>query len=113
MSATHFSGPVVSVGGFTPGTSAKSITQIIQGTVAIDPASLGAATSAETAVTISGAATGDIVVMNVPPALEVGLVFSGARVSAANTVQVRLSNITAGAIDGANLTWGYLIVRCA
>jgi len=113
MSRTTFSGPVKSTNGFTPGTSAVALTQIMKGTVAVDPASITAQESAETSVTITGAATGDVVIMNPPASLETGLAFSGARVSAADTVQVRLTNVTGGAVDGTSRTWTYAILRMA
>ena len=113
MSATHFTGPVVSTNGFKPGSSTQSITYILKGTIAVDPVSLAANSSAETELTIAGAASGDIIVFNVPASLEAGLAFSGARVSAADTVQLRLSNVTGIAVDGASRTWSYMIIRAA
>lgn len=85
--------------------------KVITGTVSVNPASVAAATCAETSVTISGALVGDVIVMSPPASLEAGLCASGARVSAADTVQVRLCNVTAGAVDGAALTWSYVIIR--
>jgi hypothetical protein len=114
VSKSTFSGPVISKNGFKlVNNSSQALTYIQAGSISVNPASIATLASAETAVTIAGAAVGDIVIMNVPAALETGLVFSGARVSAANTVQVRLSNITAGAVDGAALTWTYQIIRIA
>ncbi len=81
---------------------------IHRGTVSIDPASIAADESDETAVTISGVAVGDEVTFFTPASLETGLAFSGSRVSAANTVQHRLSNVTEGAVNGAALTWSYI-----
>lgn len=113
MSATHFSGPIVSTNGFTPGASAVGLTLVMKGTVAVDPASLLTLTSNETSVTITGAATGDIVIMNPPSTLESSLSFTGAYVSAADTVKVRITNHSAGTVDGASGTWTYCILRFA
>jgi hypothetical protein len=114
MSKSTFSGPIVSVAGFKPASSSsQAITYIAYGTISVNPASITTLASAETAVTITGAAVGDIVIMNVPASLETGLIFSGARVSAADTVQVRLSNMTAGSVDGAARDWTYQIIRIA
>jgi len=113
MSATHFSGPIVSTNGFTPGASAVGLTLVMKGTVAVDPAEIAGTTQAETEITIAGAATGDIVIMNPPASLEAGLVYSHARVSATNTVQVGLANITGTPVNGADLTWTYCILRFA
>jgi hypothetical protein len=81
---------------------------IRSGSITVDPANLTAQTSAETQVTLQGIESGDVIMLNVPASLEAGLAFSGVRVSAANTIQVRLSNVTAGAIDGASRSWSYL-----
>lgn len=81
------------------------------GTVAVNPPSIAATSSAEVAVSISGVAVGDIVLFEPPSGLETGLAASGTgRVSAANTVQLRLTNVTGAAVDGASRTWRYLWV---
>lgn len=114
MAKSTFKGPIVSVAGFKPASnSSQAMTYIKSGTIAVDPASLATLSSSETSVTISGAAVGDIVIMNPPASFETGLIFSGARVSAANTVLVRISNMTAGSINGAALNWTYTIIRIA
>jgi hypothetical protein len=84
------------------------IKKIKYGSVSVDPASITNATSLETPVTITGVAVGDVVMFFVPASLETGLVLSGSRVSAANTVQLRLSCIAAAPVDGANRTWEFL-----
>jgi hypothetical protein len=73
-------------------------------TVTIDPASLAAGAVAETTVTVTGATTAMGVVVQPPAALTAGLVYS-ARVSAANTVAIRLYNPTGSAIDQASGSW--------
>lgn len=113
MGVSTFSGPIVSTAGFKAGASSQALTYIASGSVAVDPASIAALTSAETQVTITGAAVGDIVVMNIPASLETGLIYSGVRVSAANTVQIRISNMTAAGVDGISRSWGYTIIRIA
>lgn len=113
MATTHFSGPVASTAGFTPGTSSVSLTQVMKGTIAVDPASALTLTSQEVTVTITGAATGDLVIMNPPSALESSLTYGGAYVSAADTVKVRITNHSAGTVDGASSTWTYAILRFA
>lgn len=114
MSKSTFSGPLIARNGFKPASdSSQALTYIKSGTISVNPASIATLTSAETAVTISGAAVGDIVIMNVPASLETGLAYGGARVSAADTVQVRLSNMTAGPVDGTARDWTYTIIRIA
>lgn len=77
-------------------------------TQAIDPASITNATSAETTFTLNGANVGDIIEANPPASLETGLCYSGCRVSAANTVAVRLSCIAAAPVDGTSRVWSFL-----
>jgi len=110
--AADFTGAVTALS-LNPGSSSVALSKIIKGTVAVNPAVIAANTQAETAVTITGAATGDVVIMNPPASLEAGLVYSHARVSAADTVRVGLGNITGSPVDGASLTWTYLILRFA
>lgn len=83
---------------------------IKQGSFSYDPASIAANSTGEGTVTISGLKTTDIVLVEVPD-LEDGLVFGGAWVSAANTLTIKLGNITAAAIDGAAKTWRYIAIR--
>jgi hypothetical protein len=112
MGRSTFSGPVKSTAGFIAGSDGTTITKILKGTVAIDIASLAAAAEADTEVTIAGAATGDVVIMCPPAAgLTAGMVLGGAWVSAANTVQIRIANASAGTVDEASGTWSYLIIK--
>ena len=78
--------------------------------VSVNPASITNATSAETAVTIPCDVT-DIVIAQVPASLETGLVYSGVRISAANTVQLRLSCIAAAPVDGAARNWTFIVLK--
>jgi len=83
---------------------------LIKGSVTINPASISSAAVGETSVTISGAAVGDTVVMNAPAAIEAGCVWS-AYVSAANTVKLRIANLSGGALDCASASWDYCLIR--
>jgi hypothetical protein len=76
----------------------------------LDFPSVAAAGQQELTITVTGAAVGDAVMLASPASLTAGLVAT-ARVSAANTVTVRLSNITAGAIDPAAATWGARVIK--
>jgi hypothetical protein len=80
-------------------------------TASVDPPSIGVQTCAEVAVTLPGVLATDEVVAVPPASLEAGLCLSGCRVSAADTVQLRLCNVTAGAIDGAARSWTFLGFR--
>lgn len=95
-------------GGVQIGSGGGSIKKMVPGTQAIDPASIAAASTGDTTFALVGAALGDLILMSPPVSLEAGLVFGGAWVSAADTVTVRLGNVTAGAIDGASRTWSYV-----
>jgi hypothetical protein len=108
---SKFKGPIRSTNGFMDASASFALKPILSGTIAVDPASISANSSAETAVTITGVAAGDIVIMNVPASLETGLAYSGVRVSAANTVQVRLTNATGSGVDGTSRDWTYLVLR--
>jgi hypothetical protein len=75
--------------------------QPLSATVTLDFPSIAAGGQAELNVTLPGAVVGSVVMLGLPASLEAGLVISPARISAANTVTVRVSNITAAAIDPA------------
>jgi hypothetical protein len=91
---------------------------IIQGNVAVvsvvsvtfNPASVAANTTAEQAMTVTGAQVGDLVFVR-KPTLSAGLGIAGARVSAADTVQVTFVNATASPIDAGSETYLVLVVR--
>jgi hypothetical protein len=91
------------------------VTGVLRGTVAIDPASLGAGAKASSTATVVGLdpTTCFLVQFTPPAALETGLVPIAARVSATDTIQVDLYNPTAAPIDGASRSWEYLIICTA
>ena len=84
-----------------------TIKKIGVGTFTLNPASINTLAVGETDFTLTGAAVGDIVVVNPPAALDDGLVWN-AFVTADNTVQVRIYNSTGGSVDVASATWSYL-----
>lgn len=61
------------------------------------PTSVAINTAAEQALTVTGVATGQLVIVNKPTA-QAGLIVGTARVSAANTIQITLGNDTAAVI---------------
>lgn len=95
---------------FAVGASGASIKAIKSGTVAVDPGTLAAGDELDIAVTITGAAAGDIVqVMPTDTAMEAGLAIVGVWVSATNTVKIRVSNMNAAAaLTGGSQNWTYL-----
>lgn len=76
----------------------------------LDFGSIAAAASAELTIAVAGAAVGDSVALALPAAPTAGLVFQ-AFVSAANTVTLRATNITAGAIDPAAASYGVTVFK--
>lgn len=105
-------GSVKADAGLAAGESGTLVTFIEKGTVSVDLGNITAGTSADTSVTVTGAATGDTVVMCPPAtAMTTGLVVGQAWVSAADTVKIRVYNESAGDIDEAAADWTYLIIR--
>ncbi len=126
MSATHFSGPIVSTNGFEgPQTattvaattsltvgSGTAITKIVKGTVSVNLASMDTLTSADLDVTIAGAAVGDAVILQPPAAdMTAGLLVCQVWVAAADTVTVRVYNSSGGTINEAAANWIYTLIR--
>jgi hypothetical protein len=105
---TTFSGPVRSLNGFIAG-NGNTITKVLSGSASLNFGSIGAAAQADLTITIAGAAVGDEVIMALPAAPTAGLIFN-AFVSAADTVTVRASNITAAPIDPAAATFGAIVI---
>lgn len=91
-----FSGGVI-VGG-------TSIAKILTATAALDFGIIGAAASADLTITVTGSAVNDGVILGRPAAPTAGIVYQ-AFVSAANTVTVRATNITAAAVDPLSQTF--------
>src|ERR1700675_4674710 len=65
--------------------------------VALTPASVANATSAEQTFTVTGLQTGDFVDV-IKPTTQAGLVIGGVRVSSANTLAINFGNATAATI---------------
>lgn len=70
--------------------------------VTADVASLAANTTSDTALTVPGALVGDTVEITPLGTWPAGVVMGPHRVSAADTVQMRVGNVTAGAVDPAS-----------
>lgn len=117
MANTTFSGPVRSENGFqiittntTTGavTTGATLTKIRAATATLDFPSISAVSQSDLTITVTGAAVGDEVVLALPAAPAAGIVFN-AYVSAANTVTVRASNITAAPVDPASASYSVLV----
>lgn len=84
---------------------------MIYRTASVDPANATAVASVDTAVTVQGVDVGDLVIAFPPAALEAGLAPQAAWVSAKNQITVRITNASAGAINGAARTWEFYIIK--
>ena len=90
----------------------KVLTAIKKYTAAVNPASMLTDAVSSLAVTVTGVAATDICLAVQPAAaLEAGLVIQSARVTAADTVTVELSNTSAGTVDGASLTADFYVIK--
>lgn len=82
-----------------------------QGSISVDPPSIGSNGTATANVTLTGIVPGDRIFLTPPGTIENGLVYVGATTTIANTVGVRIRNLNAVATDGAALNWYYLLLR--
>lgn len=90
----------------------EELNKIKYGEVAVNPASIAAGAEGDTVVALPAgtAAAGNVLLMQPPATLEAGLYLRRAWVSATDQITLTLRNETAGAIDGANLTWTYVLM---
>lgn len=88
----------------TIGNAGTTIKQHLSASATLDFSSISAASAVELTITVTGAVVGDTCYANPSTTLEAGLVWN-AWVSATNTVRIRVTNITASAIDPASRTW--------
>lgn len=91
------------------GSSGTVIKTIKKGTASVDFDSITNGETGSKTFTVTGAAVGDVVVVN-PPTLTTGLAFAGAAVTGANTVTVYALNASAAPIDEGAATFTYLWV---
>lgn len=85
-------------------------TAVVNGSSVFDPASLTTYTgTASSAITVTGAALGDYVLVTAPIDLT-GILATGT-VSAANTVKITVFNATSGTIDLASSTWKIKVLK--
>jgi hypothetical protein len=101
----------VTIGGSLAIGGGAAITKSLTATAALDFGSTAAQTSAELSVTVTGAADGDDVIVSPPNASVNANSCFTARVSAANTVQVKFNNYSSSAIDPASGTFRVTVLR--
>ncbi len=111
MALTTFSGPVRSLNGFITGSGA-TVTELSVATASLNFGSIATLEQADLTITVAGAAVGDYVALSLPAAPTAGIVFN-AFVSAADTVTIRATNATAGAVDPGAATYGVLVIAAA
>ena len=93
-----------------PGTWVKIEPAMLFGVkTAFDFASIAAGASASTTLTITNATSGDIVLLGFSSAPEAGLIWD-AYVSAANTVTIRATNVSAAAIDPVSRNYNVAVI---
>jgi hypothetical protein len=91
------------------GTSGAVFNAIFSATATLDFPSIGANSTEQLTMTVTGAQVGDSVHLGAPSTLESGLNFCGF-VSAANTVTIRVHNSTGGSIDPVSATWRATVI---
>lgn len=96
------------VGALAVGTG-STIKGMKTGTASVNLPSIANAESGSATFTVTGAAVGDVVIVN-PPSLTTGLAFAGAEVTGANTVTVYATNASAAPINEAAKDFTYLWV---
>lgn len=89
---------------------ASGVSTVLTATASLDFSNIVKFTTGELTVTVSGAAVGDVAHASPNTTLESGLVWS-AYVSAADTVTIRVANVTSANIDPASRTWRVAVVK--
>ena len=95
---------------FTPDTTRKLLLKGLKNTASLDFPSISARSSAELTVTVTDATTGSSCSCAPNTTIEAGLTWS-CYVSAANTVKIRLSNISAATIDPTAKNWKVTVIE--
>lgn len=84
--------------------------RILSTTASLNFGLIGAGSVGVQTVTLTGAVANDAVMLGPPAALESGLISAG-RVSASDTISIRLFNGTAAGIDPVAATWRVTVIR--
>jgi hypothetical protein len=94
---------------FTPNTSRKIMLTGLVNTATLDFPAINGLSTSELTITVAGATIGSSCSCAPNTTVEAGLSWS-CYVSAANTVTVRLSNVSAGVIDPASKSWKVTVI---
>ena len=98
-------------GNFKLGINGTANTEMIKVTTNKDIAPVAATTSNIETFTVSNAQTGSTVYISPEFALADGLLIAYARVSAANTVEIKVTNVSGGLIDPAAMNYYITVIR--
>lgn len=80
------------------------------GTFTLNPTTISGSAQAEFTLSLDGVTSGDLLFIT-PRSLTTGLVVTGARVSASDVAAVSLRNLLTTNVDGASITYDYLVVK--
>jgi len=98
------------MGDFAPAWLACDIAETLPAVLAsLNFPSISSGSESTLTVTVRGARAGDFVIVQEPGGLDDGVIVRRKWVSAKNTVSIRLRNLTGGAIDPAEATWGVIV----
>lgn len=97
------------VGTLTVGGGTK-VTKVVKGTASVDLPSINNLATGSATFTVTGAAVGDVVVVN-PPTMTAGLSFGGAAVTGTDTVTVYAQNASGVTINEAAANYTYILFK--
>src|SRR5690606_29775097 len=95
------------------GNSAPAVQVIAGGSATATWTSISAQTTQAQNVTVTGVATGDLVLVTPNNTFANGALGVTGRITAANTLTINLTNPTAGAVNPGQQTFKYLVIRIA
>ncbi|MFN8289751.1 MAG: hypothetical protein U0U70_05825 [Chitinophagaceae bacterium] len=84
---------------------------ILSGGIGIDPPNIPAGTGVTVTFAFSGATVGSVVALSPSTAPPNGIVIAWARVSAANTIQVRFENSSSGAVNPPSIGYNIRVIQ--
>jgi hypothetical protein len=93
------------------GTNGTTITNIINATITLDLPNIASGTYSKQTFTVNGAATNSTAFISPQNELTDGLIICYVRVSAANTVEVKLRNLSGSGINMASMNWYITVIQ--
>ena len=98
-------------GGHLESYSGSTWSGIISGGIGIDPANIPVNSGVTVSFAFTGATVGSVVAISPSSALPNGIVIAWARVSAANTIEVRFENNSAAAINPPSIGYNIRVIQ--